>query len=186
MFYWIILCYAQYRLLLKFVALTGLRIGDVLDDITSGKYRLYKYKEHYYIKNFTTHKYQVEIKYLFLPTELTTMIQSIYPQDLKNLDLTKLFLTRNNTRIKEKDFLERLKKISEEIGIDGNAKIHDLRKYFRGQIGKCKAVTKEFKEHLTGHKIKLSQYLNKLKDINYFYSQWLKIEELICIDCEII
>ncbi|MHA2009112.1 MAG: hypothetical protein ACW980_17505, partial [Promethearchaeota archaeon] len=46
----------EYRLIVKFQTQLGLRISDILEGLTSGKYEIEKYQDHYFIKNFRTMK----------------------------------------------------------------------------------------------------------------------------------
>ncbi|MHA1285635.1 MAG: tyrosine-type recombinase/integrase [Promethearchaeota archaeon] len=180
----------EYRLILKLQTLLGLRISDVLDELTSGKYIIEKYKDHYFIRNFTTAKENVRINYLFFPRELTTLFQSIYGKDLTQLDLRKILMTNRKeqpSRIKKYDYLRRIKIITEKLGIEKNIKTHSFRKYFSSQIRRCTDVSIEFKEHLMGHELhNLGRAYNQnLSDIHWFYNTWRKIEKYICIDTEI-
>jgi len=177
----------EYRLLLKSQALLGLRIDDLLEELTSGKYKLEKYKNHYFVRRFDSQKWKVLINFLFFPKELTTLMQSVYQSDLTKLDLSKIFQTKKGTRIKQYDYLDRLKAIGKELEITQNVKTHCVRKYFDSSLEDVKDVKQWFKEHLMGHKAKdLSQsYNQKLLKIDYFYGKWLEVEKAICIDCEI-
>ena len=104
----------------------------------------------------------VKINYLFFPTELSNLIESIGGIKL---------VTKSGNPIKSYDVLERIKSIVEEMGLEGNIKTHSFRKYFSSQVRKCREVDIEFKEHLMGHKGQnLSRsYNNNLKDIEWFY-----------------
>ncbi len=206
---------AEYRLILKIQCLLGLRIGDILNELTSGKYKIQKYKQHNYIKNFKTKKENVIINFLFFPKELNILMESIYGE-IDRIDLTKILMTKSvkhakrdangfilrdengkmimtaekrRQRINKHDYLERLKKISRELGITENVKTHCFRKYFSTQIrNDAKELTDEFKAHLMGHKSQnlSSSYNQRLRDIKWFYKNWKKAEAVICIDCEII
>jgi len=177
----------EYRLLMKTQALLGLRVDDVLEELTSGKYKIEKYKKHYFVRRFVSQKWNVIINFMFLPSELTTLMQSVYNTDLTKLDLTTLFQTKKGTRIKQYDYLDRIKAIGKELGITQNVKTHCVRKYFDSSLEDTKDVKEWFKEHLMGHKAKdLSEsYNTKLRKIDYFYEKWLNVEKSICIDCEI-
>ncbi|KKM60324.1 hypothetical protein LCGC14_1543030 [marine sediment metagenome] len=166
----------EYRLILKTQALLGLRISDLLEKIVG--YKVERYKDHHFIRGFNTMKEGVKINYLFFPTELSNLIESIGGIKL---------VTKSGNPIKSYDVLERIKSIVEEMGLEGNIKTHSFRKYFSSQVRKCREVDIEFKEHLMGHKGQnLSRsYNNNLKDIEWFYEQWLKIEPYICIECQI-
>lgn len=178
---------AEYRLLLKTQALLGLRVDDILEELTNGKYKLEKYKNHYFVRRFVSQKWNVIINFMFFPKELTTLMQSIYTSDLTKLDLRKIFQTKKGTRIKAYDYLDRIKKIGKELEITQNVKTHCVRKYFDSSLEDVKDVKNWFKEHLMGHKAKdLSEsYNTKLRKIDYFYKKWLEVEKSICIDCEI-
>lgn len=176
----------EFRLIVQFQTQLGLRINDVLQELKTGNYSIEKYKDHYFIPNFKTMKYGIIINNLFFTTELTELLQTIYNiDDLTKLDLTNILKTNRNTEIDQKSFLQRLKDVMKDLGIDGNLKTHTFRKYFSSQVRKCKKLDIEFKEHLMGHtSFNLSQsYNNNLRDIEWYYSQWKKIEILICIDC---
>ncbi len=178
---------AEYRLLLKSQSLLGLRVDDLLVELTNGKYKLEKYKNHYFVRRFVSQKWKIIINFMFFPKELTTLMQSIYMSDLTKLDLTTIFQTKKGTRIKQYDYLDRIKTIGKEMGITQNIKTHCVRKYFNSSLEDVEEVKQWFKEHLMGHKAKdLSQsYNTKLRKIDYFYTKWLEVEKSICIDCEI-
>lgn len=172
----------------KFESQTGLRIGDVLEEVTSGKYIVEKHIERYFIRNFKTMKRTVIINYLFFTKELENTLKAITGiDDLLKLDLTKLFLTRHGTRVNASDYLDRLKDIIKELGINGNIKTHAFRKYFIGAIGKCSNVLEEPRilKHFEGHEANYSDqaYLRIIKDIDTYYNEWLKTEICVCIDC---
>lgn len=178
----------NYRLLCKFESQTGLRINDILDELTSGKYEIEKYKEHYFIRNFKTQKEMVIINYLFFTQELAELIQSATSEtDLTKLDLTKLFITRHGNTISANNYLERLKIIVKELGIKGNIKTHGLRKYFTSQISKNKKKLDDDRIiiHWEGREAPYRDqvYLTHIKDIDYYYKEWKKIETDICVDC---
>lgn len=176
----------RYRLAVKLQTQLGLRIGDVLDELTSGNYEMEQYKQRYYIKNFRTTKKGIVIEFLFFTEELSNMIKSIYnTKDLTKLDLTTLLKSRSGKPMNSTDYLLRLKKAVKELGIQGNMKTHAFRKYFSSQIRKNKEIDLEFREHLLAHTgVNLSEaYNNNLGDIEWFYNEWCKIESLICIDC---
>lgn len=178
----------QYRLINKCESQLGLRIGDVLHTITNGKYRIEKYKEHYFIRNFKTNKETVTINFLFFTQELSELLQSTYPeQDITTLDLSMLFMTRQNNRISQNDYLARLKEICKEQKLDGNIKTHGMRKYFTSQLAKVE-VDDKFKWHLEGREpnYRDAVYDNNLKNIEYVYTEWLKVEKVICVDCIIV
>lgn len=199
---------AEYRLILKIQALTGLRINDVLCTLTKkengeSKYKIRKYEkngnEYYYIPKFKTKKEQVIINFLFFPKELSDLFKATYGiTDLTELELSEILKTRNGTRINSNDYLTRIKEITEEIGLNGNIKTHSFRKYFSNQISSVN-LTKynekigadfenKFKEHLMGHKLgDLSNaYKQNLKSIESYFELWKPLQKAICIDCEII
>jgi len=179
---------AEYRVIFKLMALTGLRVGDVLEDngLTNGKYKIQKYKDHYYVKNFRTMKEGVSINFVFLPHELANLMMAAYQvSDLTKLDLTKVFMTKMGNRIRKRDFLSVIKSVGNKLGITENVKTHALRKYFSSAIAICEGCPDKFREHLLGHKQQLDQYLTNMKQISFAYKEWLKIERLVCIDCEI-
>jgi len=125
----------QYKLLNKFQALLGLRINDLLEELTSGKYEIEKYKDRYFIRNFLTQKEQVVINFLFIPKELELLIKSVmHIEDLTQLDLIPLFLTRQETRIRRADYLERIKIILKELSISQNGKTHIYRKFYETRL----------------------------------------------------
>ena len=193
-----------YRIILKCMALLGLRISDVLVELTSeingeAKYKLRKYEDHYYIDKFWTSKEDVIINYMFFPKELEKLIKSTYEvKDLEELDFRTILKTRNGTTINGTDFLERVKIIADKLGITENIKNHSFRKYFSNQISSINLLQYNakigadfeniYKEHLMGHKSNdLSKaYKQKLQNINQFYELWKPIERAICIDYEII
>lgn len=184
---------AEYRLLLKMQTMVGFRIDDLLNELTSGKYKILKYNDHYYIPNFRSQKEMVIINYVFLPTELERMIQSVMGiDDLTKLDLTTLFQNKKNERILQRNYLDRLKEVVNDVlKIEGNIKTHTFRKYFSSKIRALASQLDgqmEFAEHLMGHEGQnLSQaYNNNLKDINWYYGQWLKIESSLLIQSVVI
>ena len=187
---------AQYRLINKFETQTGLRIDDVLNELTSGKYKIEKYKKHYFIKNFKSQKEMVFINFLFFTTELSDLLVSIYPKDkMEEIDLTKLFLSRNNKTIRGVDYLARVKAISKELGFNGNLKTHAFRKYFcdtiDGVIYTIDGVEKKddkFNHHLEGREPNYEDatYITSLKNLKKYYAKWMHVEKAICIDCIIV
>ncbi len=203
----------QYRLINKFGTQAGLRISDVLDELTATKSKNSKKPKYmincnnegyYYIENFETQKEKVIINYLFFTSELSNLLKSAYPKEnLKDIDLTKLFLTRGKNvknengdiigktgvkKVSAANYLARIKSISKDLDFDGNLKTHAFRKYFSSQVRRCKKLDIEFQEHLMGHMGQnLSQsYNNNLQDINWFFKQWKLIEQLVCVDCIVI
>lgn len=192
----------DYRLICKFETQTGLRINDVLEELTSGKYIIEKHNAHYFIRDFETQKEKVKINFLFFTKELTDLIISNYSTeletivkdkdnnditiyDLAKLDLTKLFLTRNKTRINNADYLRRLKDIVKELGIEGNMKTHAFRKYFTDTLDNLENKEEKFNKHLEGREpdYRDAVYIRSLKSITRFYERWNKTEQEICIDC---
>ena len=106
--------------------------------------------------------------------------------DLTKLDLTILFQTRKGTRINQNDYLKRVKAVVKELNIESNIKTHSFRKYFRTQIHANKdKVSVEFCEHLMGHIGKnLSDNYNMLvRNRTLYFEEWVKLQNLICIDC---
>jgi len=115
------------------------------------------------------------------------MIFSVYPnEDITKLDLTKFFTTRKGTKINQNNYLKRVKAICRELNITSNIKTHSFRKYFRTQITMNKEhVSLEFCEHLMGHISKnLGDNYNMLVNNRaLFFEEWIKLQNLICIDC---
>jgi integrase len=186
---------SEYQLILKIQSQTGLRIGDVLDEITSGKYSIEKYKDHFFIRNFETQKEKVKISYLFFPTELSDLFISVTnTQDLTKIDLSTLFYSRttklkeNKKRILGNNYLKRIKEIGTELGFKDNIKTHTFRTWFRSQAKRAIPDDREFYEHLMGHtQTNLSgSYNQDLRDIGWFYENWLIIEPFIMIDAKIV
>lgn len=203
----------EYKLIMMIQALTGLRISDVLTELTKevngkAKYKFKKYeiKEndivkdyYYYIKDFNTQKESVKINFMFFPKELVELIKSVYPiDDLTKLDLSKDFLkTRNKTLIDKYDFLKKLKKISKELFPNSVVRTHSFRKFFSNQLGKVNLtkldekigtdIEVNFKEHLLGHKVHYSSkvYKQYTENINKYFSLWKLIETVLCIDYKI-
>ena len=99
--------------------------------------------------------------------------------------MTIFFMTRKGNRINQNDYLKRVKAIVKGLGITENIKTHSFRKYFASQIRKVKGVDSELKEHLMGHKGQnLSQsYANNLRDIEWVFDEWNKLNNSICVDC---
>ncbi len=178
----------NYRLICKSESQLGLRISDVLEELTNGKYIIEKFKDHYFVRNFETQKRKVIINYMFFTRELENTLKAITGlDDLTKCDLTKLLLTRNETRIKQNDYLQRLKEIVKELGIKGNIKTHAFRKYYIGAIGKCANRLEDPRiiTHFEGHEASYTDqsYLRMIKDIETYYNEWLKTEICVCIDC---
>jgi len=178
----------NYRLICKFETQTGLRISDVIEELTSGKYKIELYQEHYFVRNFVSQKEVVTINYLIFTKELTELIQSTYViDDLTELDLSKLFLTRKGTRINKNDYLERLKAIIKELGIKGNIKTHGLRKYYNSQLSKNRKELDDDRilTHWEGREALYTDqiYSRHIKDLDFYYTEWKKMETFICIDC---
>jgi len=185
---------ANYRLICKFESQTGLRIGDVLNELPKeikgkAKYKIEYYKtgEHYFIRNFRTQKEMVIINYLFFTQELTELIQSVTGiTDLKKLDLRKLFISRNGNRINSDNYRERLKQIAKELGIEDKIRTHGLRKYYETQLNTLK--DDKFKTHLVGAEPNYRDevYDNNIKSIKWFYENWSNAENVICVDCIVV
>lgn len=178
----------HYRLICKFETQTGLRITDVIEELTSGKYTIEKYKKHYFVRNFVTQKEVVTINYLIFTKELTEKIQSVYAiDDLTELDLNTLFLTRKGTRVSKSDYLERLKAIIKKLGIKGNIKTHGLRKYYNSQLSKNRKKLDDDRilTHWEGREAPYTDqiYSRHIKDLVFYYTEWLKMEQFVCIDC---
>ena len=203
----------EYKLIMMIQALTGLRISDVLTELTKevngkAKYKIKKYeiKEndivkdyYYYIKDFNTQKESVKINFMFFPKELVELIKSVYPiDDLTELDLSKDFLkTRNKTFIDKYDFLKKLKRISKDLFPNSVVRTHSFRKFFSNQLGKVNLtklddkigtdIEVNFKEHLLGHKVHYSSkvYKQYTENINKYFSLWKLMETVLCIDYKI-
>ena len=180
---------SNYRLICKFETQTGLRISDVIEELTTeNKYKIEYYQEHYFVRNFITQKETVTINYLIFTKELTELIQSVYAiDDLTKLDLKTLFLTRKGTRINKNDYLERLKAIISELGIKGNIKTHGLRKYYNSQLSKNRKLLDDDRilTHWEGREAPYTDqiYSRHIKDLDFYYTEWKKMEQFICIDC---
>ena len=59
----------SYQLICKFASQTGLRISDILEELTKKKngkpkYIIEKYRDHYFVRNFETQKRNVILNYL--------------------------------------------------------------------------------------------------------------------------
>lgn len=203
----------EYRLILKCQAGLGLRINDVLDELTAekngkAKYRFRKHNNHYYIRNFETGKQKVVINFLFFPNELTRLFESAYG-NIEKIDLRDCFMNRikkengslKPNRIAQNDFLKMLKKTASECGITDNGNInvktHSVRKFFNtcvqqitvkdanGNINTSLDIA--LKKNLTGHKFEMENavYNQLLKSIDWYYENWLKMENCISISTEI-
>lgn len=199
----------QYRLINKFESQTGLRIDDILNGLTNGKYKIEKYKKHYFIRSFKTKKEMVTINYLFFTQELSELLESAYPNTkLTELDLSGLFMSRgtkddngnivNQKTINQNNYLRRLKAIVKELGIDGNIKTHCVRKYFETRVGTLigakvpnvenQSFQERFKTQLMGAEpnYRDSTYDNNLRSISWVYQRWLMVENVVCVDCIIV
>ncbi len=181
----------HYRLICKFESQTGLRIGDIVEEIPSGKYIVEKHKERYYIRSFKTIKRNVIINFLFFTKELEDTIKSVSGlDDLTKLDLTTLFKTRRGNRVKKGDYLKVVKNVVKDMGIKGNIKTHSFRKYYIGIIGRNqdKLSDPRIITHFEGHEAPYNDraYLRIIQDIESYYNEWLKLEKCICIDCILI
>ncbi|KKK94709.1 hypothetical protein LCGC14_2680140, partial [marine sediment metagenome] len=129
-------------------------------------------------------------------SELSDLLVSIYPKDkMEEIDLTKLFLSRNNKTIRGVDYLARVKAISKELGFNGNLKTHAFRKYFcdtiDGVIYTIDGVEKKddkFNHHLEGREPNYEDatYITSLKNLKKYYAKWMHVEKAICIDCIIV
>jgi len=127
----------DYKIALKWMALCGFRVSDVLEELVSSKngsdepkYRIQYSSERdvYYIENFTTHKEHVKINFVFIPKELERNLLVAYghicDNDLRKLDLRKTLMNRieNGTRykrrhIKRYDLDKALKRVAEKVGL---------------------------------------------------------------------
>lgn len=181
----------QYKLIMKVQSQLGFRIEDAIEELSSGKYSIEQYSDHYFIRNFKTQKEGVVINYVFFPQELSLLLMSVNNcADLTKLDLKTLFSSKykdSENKIDQSNYLKRIKQILEEIGLEGNLKTHSFRKYFSSRVREC-PVDIEFKEHLMGHEGQnLSQaYNNNLKDVQWYYTNWLKVEPNLLINSEIV
>ena len=191
----------EYRLILKLQALTGLRISDILEELTSGKYNIQEHQDEnkeirYYIKNFETQKEKVVIRYIFFPKELSDLFISVTNKsDLTEIDLTTLFISRTTKekdkekqkRIAKGSYLTRIKEVYKNLEFKGNLKTHTFRTWFRSQV-KRSQVDNEFMEHLMGHEQSqlADAYNQDLKDIEWFLEQWLILEPFILINTKIV
>jgi len=178
----------EYRLAVKFLTQTGLRTDDIFIGLKSGNYKLQKYKDHFFIRNFVTMKTGIVINFLFFPKELTNLMTDIYGGDSAELDLQRILLTKTGKNIRREDVWGRAKDVVKKLGYKENMKLHCFRKFFDSVILRHGDLDLEFKEHLLGHSaINLSgSYNMNLKDIEWFYEKWRKIENLICIDSVVI
>jgi hypothetical protein len=179
---------SNYRLICKLESQTGLRIGDILEELPSGKYIIEEFNGRNFIRNFETQKRKVTINYLFFTKELEMeLIANTGIDDLTKLDLKTLFLSRNGKRIDSNNYLQRLKQIVKELGIKGNIKTHAFRKYYISQIGKCSNRLEDPRilTHFEGHEAPYSDqsYLRMTKEIETYFSEWEKTEICVCIDC---
>jgi site-specific recombinase XerD len=187
----------NYLLIFEMETNTGLRIKDVLEELTrevdgEPKYHFKKYQNHFYIPDFLTTKESVFINFLFITTECEKIWLSVYGKDCENdltkLDLRTIFMNRLGTnRITASDYLDRLKDIAKEIGIEENIKTHELRKFYTSTVENIDlgnvVSASELKEHLIGHKPKgLTTYSTYLNNIDWVYKLWLKIEPKVSID----
>jgi len=126
---------------------------------------------------------------LFFTEELTDTIRAVGGiNDLTQLDLTTLFLTRKKIRIHRSDYLARLKDIVKELGLGGNIKTHAFRKYYMGRVRECKYSLSDERLiiHFEGHeqnKDTDQAYLRMISDIDTYYREWLKTEIAVCVDC---
>ena len=193
----------NYRVILKIQALMGLRISDVLTEISKTvkekpKYMIEKHKDHFFIRNFVTQKDKVVIDYLFFPKELTYLIQSIYQvNELTELKLNTFLKTRNGKNIDRYEYTRIIRDIGKELKL-GNIRTHSFRKYFRTQLGKSNLIEKDKRmsgnienliiESLMGHKVDYSRdvYAQNFKQLDAFYDIWLYFEQEISIDVDIV
>ena len=189
---------SNYKLASKLQSLLGFRIGDVLKEFP--KYKILKYLEHYYIKDFLTIKENIKIKYVFFPKELIKLLQAIFSiEDLTKLDLNADFLkTRNGKMILASEYLRKLKSVASKLYPNESMRTHSFRKYFATQISRINLtkirsdigsdVESNFKEHLLGHKVHYSSkvYNQIINDIHQFYELWKPLEASLCIDLEIV
>ena len=182
---------SNYRLICKCESQLGLRISDILDELTSGKYIVEKYKDRYFVRNFETQKRKVTINFMFFTKELQESFQANTGiDDLTKLELSDLFLSRNGKRISRNSYLARIKAIIKELGLKGNIKTHSFRKYYIGSIGKCANSLSDPRilSHFEGHESPYTDqsYLRLIKDIGSYYEEWVKTEKCVCIDCILI
>jgi hypothetical protein len=197
----------EYRLLIKFQCMLGLRISDVLNHMTSNNpqdtnkplYKLEKHKNHFFIRDFITQKYKIKINFLFFPSELIEDIRKVYgyKEEMEDFDLRTLFDSKckkegePQQKIKRQNLLKRFKALGDEE-IEGNLKTHCFRKYFEGIVRNTsldlppKADT-EFKTHLEGHHLDpvVYTYNQELRNLQAYYDLWLKIEPRLVIEHEI-
>ena len=208
---------AEYKLILKIQSQLGLRISDVLETLVSEKktiinnkteleatYKIEKNEEGYYfIRSFKTNKKGVIINYLFFPNELTNEFGVCYPdfkEDLRKLDLRTILMTSYGKRISATDYGARIKKASQDVGLNGGIGSHMLRKFHENRISdvdlsilKIKGMSPEFsskfKTHLEGHtqeKKLVNAYITKLKNVDKFFQWWKPLEEALSINVRLV
>lgn len=150
----------EYGLILKLQTGLGLRIGDVLDELTFlkqiknedgevieefPKYKIEKNEKekHYFIRNFWTKKEKVIISNMFFPTELSDMFKIIYGKecenDLTKLDLTNILLTRGKALKDENGKIMKDEETKKTIIKEGSRKRISRIDY----LARIKRITKE-------------------------------------------
>ena len=194
-----------YKLIFKMQSMLGLRISDVLDELTAShpqnpdipKYKLEKHKDHYFIRNFETQKAKIVINFLFFPAELIQDIQKIttFEGNLIEFDFRTLFNSKwfniYGQKIKRQNVLKQLKHFAEDL-IESNVKTHCFRKYYENTIRNTNLelppkADAEFKTHLEGHHLDPVTYTynQTLCNITEYYDLWRKIEPRLVIEHEI-
>ena len=172
----------QYQIAVMFMYGCGFRISDVLLELPSSKpnsikakYRFKKFKDHYYIKNFTTYKRQVQINYVFIPTELENTLKGTFGlDDLTKLDFTKLFMNRsakNPKRIESKSVREAIEKRALKLDI-----IHKVDAFNTDGTLKKNNATKEpektFDLKFGNHTFR-KFFTTKARDPELLFPEWL-------------
>jgi hypothetical protein len=189
----------QYKLIFLFLQISGWRINDILlhlyesDKNNNAKYqfKLYKSKTelegYYYIENFITQKWLVQVNFLFLTHELEDMLKIVYNiDDLTKLDCRKLFLNKFQHRISMTDFQKSIKDICQKLGINGNFKDGCIRKLVKNLTKR--AGLGDFGEHLIAHtQDELTNvYFTDLKKIDFFFKEWKKLEPSIVLESKVV
>lgn len=207
----------SFRLINKLETQLGLRINDILIELVKkidgkSKYTIKKYKNHYYIKNFRTHKGNIIINYLFFSKELKILIKSEYPnQDLTQIELFKLIKSRkmpkrirdeNNKWIYVLDekgdkmysknttsydnYRKRLNSIGKSLKFTKNLTNQAFRIFFETKLNTLQ--DDRFKMQIMGIKPYYTDtiYDQNLKNIEWYYKKWLEVEKVVAIDTEII
>ncbi len=189
------LCFRSkdYALLHLFLSQTGLRIDDILNKITNGNYFLNKFQERYHITTkkgeveFMSSKRMVGLKKLFITKEIEQKLKLFFNlEDLRELDLQQLFLTRHGKRISEKNFNDTLNYFHNKLNLIKRESLSSncFRRYMETSIRLYVKPKLDdwYLKLITFHYDKqIDHYNDLIKSDSWLYEQFLKWENAVML-----